>query len=71
MARTNPDPATRAQLYRTFQDRFAYEVPAILLWYPTYAYALDVSVKGISLGPLLDASDRLRTLGQWYFTTAR
>lgn len=71
MARTNPDPATRAQLYRTFQDRFAYEVPAILLWYPTYAYALDVSVKGISLGPLIDASDRLSTLGQWYLTTSR
>ncbi|MGA2112096.1 MAG: ABC transporter substrate-binding protein [Anaerolineales bacterium] len=70
MARTNPDPTTRAQLYVTFQDRFDYEVPALLLWYPTYAYALDTNIKGISLGPLTDPSERLSTLTQWYLATS-
>jgi peptide/nickel transport system substrate-binding protein len=69
-ARTDPDPATRARLYWTFQDRFAYEVPAVLLWYPTYTYALDLSVKGVSLGPLTDPSDRLSTLRQWHLASA-
>lgn len=70
MARTNADPTMRAQFYATFEDRFAYEVPAILLWYPTYAYAMDGDMRGISLGPLTDPSDRLSTIAQWYLATS-
>jgi len=70
IARTEPNPANRAKLYRSFQYRFNYQVPALVLWYPTYSYALDVSLNGVRLGPLVDASDRLTSLSQSYLISA-
>jgi len=70
IARTEPNPANRAKLYRSFQYRFNYQVPALVLWYPTYSYALDVRLNGVRLGPLVDASDRLTSLSQWYLISA-
>ncbi len=70
-ARQSVDQGERGRLYREFQDLFADEVPSLLLYYPVYNYAVDEMVKGVQLGPMMDPSDRFRTVDQWYIKTRR
>jgi peptide/nickel transport system substrate-binding protein len=65
-ARVEVNLEERARLYRNFQYRFAYQVPALLLWHPLYSYAVDARVKGIFFGPLFDVSDRLASMYSWF-----
>jgi peptide/nickel transport system substrate-binding protein len=69
--RQSTDQTRRAQLYRDFQDLFAEEVPSLLLYYPVYNYAVDDMVKGVQLSPMMDPSDRFRTVAEWYIKTRR
>jgi peptide/nickel transport system substrate-binding protein len=64
-ARITLDLETRARLYFRFQSRFADQTPALLLFYPVYSYAVDGSVSGVQVGPLIEPSDRLNTLAGW------
>jgi len=68
-ARAIPDQQTRTQLYYTFQDIFAEEVPSLLIYYPIYTYAVDLKVQGVQLSPLLVSSDRFRNIDHWYVET--
>lgn len=70
-ARLINDPTQRAELYRRFQEIFAQEVPALLLYYPIYNYAVSEQVMGVQLGPLSNPSDRFRTIADWYVNTER
>jgi len=70
-ARQSTEQSERARLYRDFQDLFADEVPSLLLYYPVYNYAVDEMVNGVQLSPMMDPSDRFRTLSQWYIKTRR
>jgi peptide/nickel transport system substrate-binding protein len=70
-ARTNPDPGRRTELYRSFQFRFLDQVPALLLYYPTYSYAIDNQMQAVSIGPLQDPSDRFRSATDWYILARR
>jgi peptide/nickel transport system substrate-binding protein len=70
-ARITTDLATRARLYYSFQSRFVDQTPALLLFYPVYSFGVDASVNGVQAGPLIEASDRLNTLGQWSVVTRR
>lgn len=70
-ARQTPDLQDRAKLYRTFQSRFADQVPALLLFYPVYSYGVDAKVQSVSLGPLFDTSDRFANVVEWYVLTRR
>lgn len=70
-ARITSDLAARARLYYQFQSRFADQTPALLLFYPVYNYAVDSSVSGVQVGPLIEASDRLNTLAQWSVVSRR
>jgi peptide/nickel transport system substrate-binding protein len=70
-ARLTSDVNARAQLYRSFQARFADQVPALLLYYPVYNYAVDAKVSGVRVGPLTEPSDRFNTLAGWYLVTRR
>ncbi len=70
-ARITTDRTERAELYRRFQEVFVEEVPALLLYYPIYNYALDERVKGVQLGALMTPSDRFRTIADWYVKTKR
>jgi len=65
-ARTEMDREERARLYRTFQYRFVYQLPALFLWHPVYNYAVDARIDGVAFGPLFDASDRLGSVCEWY-----
>ncbi len=70
-ARITLDLETRARLYFSFQSRFADQTPALLLFYPVYTYAVDTSVSGVQVGPLIEPSDRLNGLAQWSVVTQR
>ena len=56
---------------RQFQDLFAEDLPALTLYYPTYKYAISNRVKNVQIPPLVYASDRLRTIGDWFVNTKR
>ncbi|MBN1135897.1 MAG: peptide ABC transporter substrate-binding protein [Anaerolineae bacterium] len=65
-ARAIPDQQRRTELYYTFQEIFADEVPSLLIYYPIYTYAVDLQVQGVQLSPLLVNSDRFRNIDDWY-----
>ncbi len=70
-ARITVDPARQAVLYREFQELFADEVPALLLYQPIYTYGVHEKVQGVQIGPLMTPSDRLATISSWYIATRR
>jgi peptide/nickel transport system substrate-binding protein len=63
--RRESDPKRRADLYGKFQDLFADQVPALLISYPIYVYAVDRRVQNVQIGPLARPSDRFRTIANW------
>ncbi len=65
-ARAISDQQRRTELYHTFQEIFAEEVPSLLIYYPIYTYAVDLQVEGVQLSPLLVNSDRFRNINDWY-----
>jgi len=56
----------RARLYHNFQAHFAREIPAILLYIPIYNYAISSQVRGVSVGPIFQSSDRFATINEWF-----
>ncbi len=70
-ARVTPDFEQRANLYRSFQYRFQDQVPALLLYYPVYTFGVDEALQGVTLGPLVDPSDRFSTITSWYLLVRR
>jgi peptide/nickel transport system substrate-binding protein len=70
-ARSTTDRTRRIELYRRFQELFANDVPSLLLYQPVYNYAIDKSIHNVQIGPMIDSSDRFRTLSSWYLATQR
>jgi peptide/nickel transport system substrate-binding protein len=70
-ARINPSYKDRVKFYRAFQNKFMDQVPALLLYYPIFNYAVDKKVGGVQLGPLVDRSDRFNSMADWYIVTRR
>ncbi|MBC7262747.1 MAG: peptide ABC transporter substrate-binding protein [Chloroflexi bacterium] len=70
-ARVIADRSRRAELYKEFQRYFAEDVPSLLLYYPVYNYAISKTVFGVQVGPMIEASDRFRTVTDWYMLTKR
>ncbi|MFQ5342729.1 MAG: peptide ABC transporter substrate-binding protein, partial [Anaerolineae bacterium] len=65
--RRTTDIEERRRLYRDFQRIFAEEVPALLLYYPVYHYAVDSRVQNVQLPrTLFQPGDRFQTLYRWY-----
>jgi peptide/nickel transport system substrate-binding protein len=58
----------RVEYYRRFQALFAERVPALVLYYPLYTYAVDSRLQGLQLGFLSNPSDRFRSLQDWWFS---
>jgi hypothetical protein len=42
-----------------------------MLYYPTFSYAIDIQMQGVSIGPLLDPSDRYRSVTAWHILAKR
>jgi len=70
-ARSTSDRERRANSYRRFQELFARDVPSLLLYQPVYNYAVDASVHDVQVGPMINSSDRFRTVTKWYIATRR
>jgi peptide/nickel transport system substrate-binding protein len=70
-ARITPDFAKRADLYQSFQHRFNDQIPALPLVNPVYSFAIDASVQGVTVGPMLDPSDRFASITSWYLLVRR
>ncbi len=70
-ARVVADPAIRTRLYRNFQVIFGRELPALLLYYPVYNYAVDQRVQGVQAAPLFESADRFNGVADWYLVTRR
>jgi len=70
-ARRTSDRDARLKFYRRFQEMFADEVPAILLYQPVFTFAVDERVRGVQIGPLQNPSDRFRNVTDWYVVTRR
>ena len=70
-ARVVADPDIRTRLYRNFQVIFARELPALLLYYPVYTYAVDQRVQGVQAPPLFEPADRFNDIANWYLVTRR
>ena len=70
-AHTSVDRAARTTAYAQFQEIFSADLPALVLYYPTYQYVLSTRVRNVEVAPMIYAADRLRTLGQWTVNTRR
>jgi peptide/nickel transport system substrate-binding protein len=70
-ARYTTDQDERKQLYYAFQQRFASEVPALLLYDPIYTYAVDQYVYGAHVGPVMRPGDRFLGFADWYVRLRR
>jgi peptide/nickel transport system substrate-binding protein len=70
-ARITADPGVRLRLYRNFQVVFASEMPALLLYYPVYTFAVDQRVQGVQGVPLFEPADRFNGISSWYLVTKR
>ena len=65
------DRAARTTAYEQFQEIFSTDLPALVLYYPTYQYVLSTRVRNVEVGPMIYAADRLRTIEQWTVNTRR
>jgi peptide/nickel transport system substrate-binding protein len=70
-ARYLTDRAQRKTYYDQFQRIFVQEMPALVIAYPTYTYAIDESVRNVQIGPMVAPSDRFRSFPDWYINTRR
>ncbi len=71
-ARRTSDITRRRELYWRFQELFQEKVPAILLFYPVYTFAVDEQISGIQLGGLLNTpDDRFEGITEWYTLVRR
>lgn len=70
-ARTTPDLPTRSDLYRSFQYRFQDQMPSLFLYHPVYTTAVASQMQGVSLGPMVDPSDRFANIEAWFVLARR
>jgi peptide/nickel transport system substrate-binding protein len=70
-ARTTPDIRKRAGLYRSFSFRFQDQMPSLFLFHPVYTTAIRSQVLGVTMGPLVDPSDRFSSIEGWYVLARR
>jgi peptide/nickel transport system substrate-binding protein len=61
----------REALYAEFQELFAQEVPALLLYIPVYTYGVDERIHNIQIAPLMHPADRFRTISDWWIVPRR
>jgi peptide/nickel transport system substrate-binding protein len=70
-ARAITDQEARRNYYLDFQNIFAEEAPALLLYYPVYTYGVRDKVNDVQIGPLNTPADRYRSIANWYIVTKR
>ncbi len=61
----------RKEAYKQFQDIFAEQLPALLLYQSSYTYAVTKRVTGVRAVPLADPSDRFRYMADWSVSSGK
>lgn len=64
-ARFGKDPAFRDAKYKSFVEIWANDVPALLLYSPTYLYAHTAALTGVKTEKLVTPSDRFYNVNNW------
>ncbi len=70
-ARALTDRSLRRDYYIRFQRAFMANVPALLLYHPTFTYGVRSKVHDVQIGPLNQPADRFRSIANWYIVTRR
>ena len=65
VARQLADRGKRTELYHRFQEIFAQEVPAILLYQAVYTFCVDKEIRNVQISPMPDPSGRFRNITEW------
>jgi peptide/nickel transport system substrate-binding protein len=65
VARLLADRGERTELYYEFQDIFAEEVPAFLLYQAVYTFCVDEQVRNVQIAPMHDPSGRFEGISSW------
>ncbi|MGH7777140.1 MAG: ABC transporter substrate-binding protein, partial [Candidatus Dormibacterales bacterium] len=58
--------AARRALYDDFQALVAQAAPALFIYEPRYLYLVNARVRGVSLKPVVEPSDRFQGVAGWY-----
>ncbi len=69
--RSSFDSAERRKRLANLREILSEEVPAVMLYTPTYSYAVDRKVEGFNLGRIALKRDRLANLPSWYLRESR
>jgi peptide/nickel transport system substrate-binding protein len=70
-ARRIVDQEERRKSYIEFQRIFAAEIPALIISYPIYTYAVDESIRQVQIEPMVSPSQRFNNIADWYMNTRR
>ena len=58
--------AAQRGLYDDFQSLVAQAAPAVFIYEPRYLYLVSTRVRGVSLKPVIEPSDRFQDVAGWY-----
>lgn len=64
-ARLTADPDQRAAIYGAFINLFRQDVPAVILFFPRYVYAVPQRLAGVHLSLLSSTADRFADVEEW------
>jgi peptide/nickel transport system substrate-binding protein len=68
-ARTSTDPAKTIEANQLFAASFAEEIPAIMLYQPSYLYGVSPKLSNTTVAAVTTPSDRFTNVEQWYRKT--
>jgi len=69
--RSSFDSSERRKRLANLRDVLSEEVPAVMLFTPTYKYAVDSKINNFNLGHIALKRDRLANLSTWYLHESR
>ena len=69
--RSSFDSSERRKRLANLREVLSEEVPAVMLYTPTYSYAFDKKVSGFNLGRIALKRDRLANLSHWFIRESR
>lgn len=68
-ARVEENPEKRAEYYKKFQDILIKELPSIFLYSPSYTFAVNDDILGVSVNKIFSPSERFNDMSNWYMKT--
>jgi peptide/nickel transport system substrate-binding protein len=71
IARQTPNLEDRRLLYGAFADEFRNDMPAVVLFFPRFLYAIPSDLSGVNLGLLTSTGARFDAVQRWSLSTGR